>query len=212
MPMSSEGSFTRVVGMSNAPTPAKGHRVFALAWLMARAFSTNRFLAIVAYPLSLLILVPYAFRRQLYETRDRTAMVVFGPYSPLKDSLIIVAVLAPLLLIWVSVVGYLPRPVPEAVLISSAAVFASGVIIIGNGSMGLPVGLETPKGSRYQVAALAQRPGTRLSGIQMTLRLRDALPTGSVLVGVATSDQRLRQYQGLGFTKGNARRVYWVAP
>lgn len=198
--------------MSQTPAPAGRRRVFALAWLMARAFSGNRLSAVLAYPVSLLILIPYAFRRHLYETRDRTGMVVCGPYSLVKDFLILAEALAPLLVAWVSVVRHLPQLVPEVVLIIAVIIFASGAMLLGGGSTGLPVGPETPKGTRYQVAALAQRPGTRLSGIQLTLRLRDSLPTGSVLVGTATDDERLRQYQGLGFTEGNARRVYWIAP
>lgn len=200
------------MGSTPEMAPAPMLRVFSLAWLMARAFASNRVLAVVAYPMSLMSLVPYAVRRQLYETRDRDAMVVFGPYSLIKDAVVLFAVLIPFFVAWGSVMGYLPRLVPQVVVLVVAVVILAGVIILGGGSMGLPVGRETPKGERYQVAGLAQRPGTRFSGIQLAMRLSETLAPGSVLVASAASDRLVQQYQGLGFQRGKAHRVYWVAP
>lgn len=124
---------------------------------MAGAFSKNRLLAVLAYPTALLSLTPYAFRRQLYEAKDGNGMVVFGPYIPLKDVLIMAATMAGLFLAWMSLMHYLPQPIPEALLSIVAIAFLAGIVILGNGSLGLPVGAETPRGNRVQVSALIRK-------------------------------------------------------
>lgn len=191
------------------PEPAAWHRIFALTWLMCRAFARNRMMAMLAYPLGFLILIPYAVRGHLYETKDRHGMVVFGPYSMRKDAAILIAVLLPLYVLayWSQIVW---NPVIVLlVLIALVMVLVAGLLVFGSTSMGVPVGRETPKGDRYQIAALAQRPGTRLSALQLGLQLRDSLPAGAVLVAAADNDRLLRGYTRLGFTHGSGRRVYW---
>lgn len=48
------------------PKPAGPHRIFPLAWLMARAFTKNKKSAVVAYPVSLLCVIPYGLVGGLY--------------------------------------------------------------------------------------------------------------------------------------------------
>lgn len=178
---------------------------------MCRAFASNRFLAVLAYPLGLLILIPYAVRRQLFETDDRNGMVVFGPFSMVKDAVILAVVMSPLIVVnvWAPIAwGPLSGLV---VLLVVTGFLLVGFLVLGSSSMGVPVGRETPKGDRYQIAALAQRPGTRLSAMQLALRLRDSLPVGAVLVAVADNDRLLESYVRLGFSRGRGRRVYWRA-
>ena len=177
--------------------------MFPLTWLMCRAFAPNRFLAVLALPLGLLILIPYAVRRQLFETADHNGMVVFGPLSLVKDTVILAAVMSPLLVInaWAPIAwGPLSGLI---VLLILTGLLLVGFLVLGSSSMGVPVGGETPKGDRYQVAALAQRPGTRLSAMQLALRLRDSLPVGAVLVAVADSDRLLEGYVALRSSGGD---------
>ena len=167
------------------PRPAPPRRFFALAWLMCRAFAPNRLLAVLAYPLGLLMLVPYAVRRQLYGTSDRNGLVVFGPFSLVKDALIIAAVMAPFFVLfsWASdfwgLIGGL------VFLVALTSILLAGLFAFGSSSMGVPVGRETPKGDRYQIAALAQRPGTRLSAIQLALQLWRRIRDWASLTAVA---------------------------
>ena len=97
------------------------------------------------------------------------------------------------------------------VLLVLTGFLLAGFLVLGSSSMGVPAGRETPRGDRYQIAALAQRPGTRLSAIQLALQLRDSLPTGAMLVAVADNDRLLEGYVRLGFTRGRGRRVHWIA-
>lgn len=178
---------------------------------MCRAFAPNRLLAVLAYPLGLLILIPYAVRRQLFETADRNGMVVFGRFSMVKDTVILAVVMSPLLVLnaWAPIAW---SPLSGlVVLLVVTGLLLVGFLVLGSSSMGVPVGRETPKGDRYQIAALAQRPGTRLSAMQLALRLRDSLPVGAVLVAVADNDRLLESYLRLGFTRGRGRRVHWIA-
>lgn len=191
------------------PAPAPRHRFFALAWLMCCAFAPNRFLAVLSYPLALLILVPYAARRHIYEASDRNGMVVFGSFSMVKDTLIIAAVMVALFVLFSWASGFW-GPVGSLVfLMALTSILLAGLFAFGSSSMGVPVGRETPRGYRYQVAALAQRPGTRLSALQLALQLRDSLPPGAVLVAVADNDRLLEGYTRLGFIPGGGRRVFW---
>lgn len=191
------------------PRPAPPRRFFAITWLMCRAFAPNRLLAVLAYPLGLLILVPYAARRHLYESADRNGLVVFGPFSLIKDTLIIAAVMAPFFVLFSWASGIWGPTGSLVFLVALTSILLAGLFAFGSSSMGVPVGRETPKGDRYQIAALAQRPGTRLSALQLALQLRDSLPPGAVLVAVADNDRLLEAYTRLGFTHGGGRRVFW---
>lgn len=185
--------------------------MFALTWLMCLAFAPNRFLAALACPLGLLILTPYAVRRQFFETADRHGMVVFGPFSMVKDSVILAVAMSPVFVVnvWAPITW---GPISGlVVLLVLTGFLLAGLVVLGSSSTGIPVGRETPRGDRYQIAALAQRPGTRISAIQLALRLRNSLPVGAVLVAVAHSDRLLEGYVRLGFTRGAGRRVYWRA-
>ena len=185
--------------------------MFALTWLMCLAFAPNRFLAALACPLGLLILIPYAVRRQLFETDDRHGMVVFGPFSMVKDAVILAVVMSPLIVVnALAPIAWGPLSGLVGLLVLTGFLLV-GFLVLGSSSMGVPVGRETPKGDRYQIAALAQRPGTRLSAVQLALRLRDSLPVGAVLVSVADNDRLLESYVRLGFSRGRGRRVYWRA-
>lgn len=72
-------------------------------------------------------------------------------------------------------------------------------------------GPETPEGQRWEIAGLAQLPGTRLTGIQLALRALDTAPlAGSVVVATANSADLYRQYQAFGFTDGPEHHVHRV--
>src|SRR5699024_6432685 len=80
----------------------------------------------------------------------------------------------------------------------------------GEGSL-RPWGPETPPGPRWEIAGLAQLPGTRLTAIQLAIAAMDRIPpAGAVLVATAGSDKLLRQYRAYGFTTGPKHRVHKV--
>ncbi|GAA1119108.1 hypothetical protein GCM10009650_24310 [Nesterenkonia jeotgali] len=168
-------------------------------------------MAYLSVPVAVLILLPYAIRRQVYESADGNGMVIFGPYRLGRDFAILAAILLPVLTLyfWVMVTfGPTHASVLWAVVMGLLGIGLAG---IGRGSMGMPTGSETPEGDRWQIAGLAQRPGTRLSALPLALRLRDSAPAGTVVVAVAQNERLLAGYKRLGFTGGKDRRVYWLS-
>lgn len=198
--------------MSQAPRPAGLSRVFSIAWLMSLAFTKGRVRAGLAYPLCLFIGTIYAPRGQVYESPDGNGMVIFGPYR-----LWVELVAGALIFVAAMLVGFLLIPVLGPATMGVVSVVCSlalglGIAQMGSGAMAAtPVGSETPKGDRWQAAALAQRPGTRFSALLLTKQLMDSLPTGAIVVAAAADDRLLRAYQQFGFTAGKSKRVYRVA-
>ncbi|GAA1119167.1 hypothetical protein GCM10009650_24380 [Nesterenkonia jeotgali] len=72
---------------------------------MSLAFAPNRVMAYLSVPVAMMILLPYAIRRQVYESTDGNGMVIFGPYRLGKDMAILVVLLLPALVLyfWVMV-------------------------------------------------------------------------------------------------------------
>lgn len=199
--------------MSPAPPPAKLSRVFRLGWLMSRAFTKGPRRAVIAYPLCLLIVTVYAPRGQVYESSDTHGMVIFGRYRLWAE-----LGAAALVLLAGVVIGLSMIPVLGPITVGILAWTFSLLILLGNAQMRsgstavTPVGAETPKGDRWQVAALAQRPGTHLSALLLTRELMDSLPTGAIAVAAAADERLLRAYEQFGFIVGKSKRVYRIAP
>lgn len=123
-------------------------------------------------------------------------LIVFGAYFAAAAALMNIA-------------GWLALTLPAATV-----VFMIGLLFLlprGGGSL-FPWGPETPDGQRWEIAGLAQLPGTRLTGIQLALRALDTVPPpGSVIVATANSEDPYRQYQAFGFTGGPKHRVHRIA-
>lgn len=200
-----------VVWMTSSPSPATLVRVPALAWLMSQAFASNRIMAYLSVPVAVLILLPYALRRQVYESADGNGMVIFGPYRLGRDVAILAALLLPALGLYLWVLVSLGPGYASVLWAVVMGLLGIGLAGIGRGSMVMPTGPETPEGDRWQIAGLAQRPGTRLSALPLALRLRDSAPVGTVVVAVAQNDRLLEGYKRLGFTEGKERRIFWEA-
>lgn len=195
------------------PRPAPLARVVSLSWLMARAFTKHRFGATLALPLCLLTLVTYVPRRQVFESPDRNGMVIFWPFKLWVEILCAALIFGggmTLLVSLIPVVG----PLPVAVgAFAFSVLIAVGATQMGSGAMTLsPVGPETPKGQRWQVAALAQRPGTSMPALLLARELISTLPTGTVAVAAAADDKLLTAYERFGFNAGKSRRVYRLVP
>ncbi|GAA1975478.1 hypothetical protein GCM10009718_09450 [Isoptericola halotolerans] len=160
-------------------------------------------------------LAPSALTRSVYSSPDGDGMVVLARWRPALEIALAVLVLVP----FAALFGFLGSLVfPDggvlAVVLSAYApvvwVLVGGAVISVSGSaVGVsPVGDETPRGRRWQLAALAQRPGTRLSAVLLARRLVEDLPAGDVVVAAAGDDALLDAYVRAGFTPGEGRRVY----
>lgn len=149
--------------MSSTPALASLTHLPALAWLTSQAFAPNRIMAYLSVPVAVLILLPYAIRRQVYESADGKGMVIFGPYRLARDVAILAVLLLPVLALYFwALVTF--GPTHASVLWAvGMGLLSIGLAGIGRGSMVMPTGSETPEGDRWQIAGLAQRPGTRLS-------------------------------------------------
>lgn len=196
--------------------PRPSYRIDRAAWIMARAFTPHIVLASLALPWTLLSVIPGTLRRGLYLDPTRTGMVMLYRSNPVLD----VLVLFPIMLIvfgayfaaasaLTNIAGWLALSLPAATV-----VFMIGLLFLlprGGGSL-FPWGPETPDGPRWEIAGLAQLPGTRLTGIQLALRALDTIPPeGSVIVATANSEDLYRQYQAFGFTGGPKHRVHRIA-
>ncbi|MCT1436229.1 hypothetical protein [Brachybacterium paraconglomeratum] len=196
--------------------PLPSYRIFRAAWIMARAFTPHIVLTLLALPWTLLSVIPGTLRRGLYLDPTRTGMVMLYRSNPVLD----VLVLFPIMLITfgayfaaatalVNIAGWLALALPVA-----TGMFMIGLLFLlprGGGSL-FPWGPETPDGPRWEIAGLAQLPGTRLTGIQLALRALDTVPpAGSVIVATANSEDLYRQYQAFGFTGGPKHRVHRIA-
>lgn len=198
--------------MSPRPAPAPLRRAFALAWLMSQAFTKHQPGAILAYPVCLLTVGIYLPRRQVYETGDGTGMVIFGRFRIRNEvgaaGLLCLAVLAAVALLGVTV-G--PWGISLANLVWLP--FALGLTQLNQGALSMtPVGPETPTGDRWQIAALAQRPDTRLTALLLARKLLGSLPSETIVVAAAADDRLRAAYERCGFARGKAKRVYFTVP
>lgn len=199
-------------------TPRPSFRIDRAAWIMARAFTPHLALAPLALPWTLLSVIPGTLRRGLYLDPSRTGMVMLYRSNPVLDVLVLVPVMIGLFAVYFAgVPALLGLIVPaEWTVLAFGGVttlFMIGLLFLlprGGGSL-FPWGPETPTGQRWEVAGLAQLPGTRLTGIQLALRaLGTVPPAGAVVVATANSADLYRQYQAFGFTGGPKHRVHRV--
>ncbi|GAA3663375.1 hypothetical protein [Microbacterium marinilacus] len=195
------------------PKPIPVRRLFAVSWVMSRAFTSNRFLAVLAFPTAVLSLVPYVARRTVYESPDRNGMVIFARHNLPLDIVLALPIAAGMGI--VTVIVLLLGPTLGGFY--WAVVF---VVVVGLGcgagqfisaaSLTSAVGKETPPGDRWAVMALSQRPGTRLSALLLTRALIKNLPPGAVVVATAGSPELAHGYQRLGLTPGHGARLHRV--
>lgn len=197
-------------------SPSPSFRWWRGAWIMARAFAPNMALALLALPWTLLMVLPGMLRKGLFIDRTGTGMVMLYRSRMLLDTLIlippvlVVAIITPVVVMTVLPASWGPY-VFGAGLLALIAGFVP--LLPRRGGSVSPWGPETPKGERWEIAGLAQLPGTRLTAIQLALRALDTIPpAGAVVVAAANSDRLFDQYQRFGFTSGKKRRVYRIIP
>lgn len=180
-------------------------------------------------PTALLTVLPFVFRRAVYQSDDKNGVVFFGPHRPIVDAalaLILAVALLPIFsAFFFAFIGLLSL-VTDLLLDASMAIALGGVLMLligaaGFGAYGMMAflqgssfqgvtGPETPKGDRYMVASLAQHPGTGRSALLLTRALIRALPPGKILVTRAGSEKLARDYERLGFVRGSGFRVYMI--
>ena len=206
--------------MTDAAKPASLRRLAAISVLMASAFTSSRAAAVIATPASFVSLLPYIARGALWESADRDGMVVFGRYRPALDVLLSVAVVLLGFGIGIAALvlgAFVAGPtgllvVLLLVLLVFGTIGAGALLLLTGSSLTGSVGRETPRGRRWTLMGLAQRPGTRLSALLLARQLLDEVPAGGVVVAVAGSPELAAGYTRLGFTRGSGLRVHLVAP
>lgn len=201
--------------MNRTPRQARPHRIFALSWLLARGFTQDRIGAIFAYPACLVFLIPGIFMGRIFESSDTHGMVLFWHHRRSKGliatAVLVVAVLWGLLFWWF-------RSSPDAVFLLYWVFLILLLVwprIIGIHHLNnRATGAETPKGERWQLGGVVQRPGTRISAVLLAWELMDRIGPGGTVVAVAPDKKWFKALQRFGFTPGHALRVYMrmVAP
>lgn len=192
-------------------------RVPQMAWLMSQAYARSRPLAVLAWVTAFGSLVPYAVRGGLYWSWDRDGMVVIAPWRPWLDtilSVVTLVVIAAPIGIAGAIISDLTGMPGQILIVAIAVVIGSGAAVLSSGELsGFPIGAETPPGERWQVAALAQRPGTRNSALALTREVINiTLPPGSVVTAVARNEKLRESYIRLGFHAGKKGRLWLIKP
>lgn len=189
------------------------------AWILARAGAPGIIGAVLAYGWAVLMLLPAAVRGGLYMDEKRSGIVIIQRSRLLLDVLIQLVAVLPLIPLVGLLFGLGLQLVPHAPLAFPAYVLAWLLVtFIGYalmmpepGGALLPFGPETPPGDRWEISALAQLPGTRLTAVQLTHQvIETVVPPGAVLVAMTYRRHQLGQYVRAGFTAGKRRRVYRV--
>ena len=197
--------------------PAPATRAPALAWLTAHAHTRNRFLAVLAYPVAFVVVLMSVARRGVYQSDHRNGMVILARWRPALEGLLLVGImlLDGMVLCLISGLLWLvdPRLGPAVLAVAGVWIGAGAVTLAQGQQAATPISTQTPTtGERWQVAALAQRPGTRLSALLPTRQLiADVVPPGDVLVAAAGTEQLEQAYMRAGFTPVGRRRLYRVA-
>lgn len=197
-----------------ANAPVNSYRMLRAAWIMARAFTPNRFLAIIGVPWTIMSVLPKTLRGGLYLDETRTGTVMFARLNSVFDFLIsgtyaflygifqagVAAGLAAV------VGGQLGVAVQMAwIALAFGAVF---FLTPKRGAAMTSFGPESPQGERWEVTGLAQLPGTSLTAVQLALRLIDTPAKGAIVGAVADTPELEQAYRRLGFTAGDRRRVH----
>jgi hypothetical protein len=207
----------KVAGMDDQ-RPRPSRRAFRAAWIMARAFTPHRAWAVLAFPWTVLAVLPATVRGGLFLDATRTGMVLLTPYNLALDLLVLLPLMLPIAGIAGIAVGALltagsfnalPVLFALAVLVGIVALAGLWFLLPKRGTSTMPTGPETPLGRRWEIAGLAQLPGTRLTAVQTARRvLATVPPPGAVVVGTANTPALFEQYQRFGFTGGPQRRVH----
>lgn len=187
------------------------------AWIMARAFTPHALFAPLALPWTLLSVIAGALRRGLFLDRTRTGMVLLYRSDPLLDVLLVLPIMGVIFGISLTVPVLLFLLFPGlwtllTILGVPVVLFLGAVFLLPRGGGAVsPFGAETPAGPRWELAGLAQLPGTRLTGIQLARRVVSQVPPAGAVVGATAGTHALyRQYLRHGFHPGAKHRVYKV--
>ncbi len=198
--------------------PHPSRRAVRAAWIMARAFTPHRVIALLALPWALLAVLPATIRGGLFLDATRTGMVLLAPINLFLDLFVLILVAGTFTAVIASgavLIAAALNAVP-ALLVVTAVLMIAGMtgalsLLPRRGGSALPFGPETPTGPRWEMAGLAQLPGTRLTAVQLARQVLTTVPpAGTVIVATANTPAQFQQYQRFGFTGSDKRRVHLV--
>jgi hypothetical protein len=185
---------------------------------MARVFTPHQLWALLALPWALMAVLPATIRGGLFLDATRTGMVLLLPMNLALDLLMVLPItgtLAAVVTFGALLTATSSNAVP-ALLVLTALLMIAGLagalfLLPKRGASTLPFGPETPAGPRWELAGLAQLPGSRLTATQTARRVLATIPpAGAVIVATANTPAQFQQYQRFGFTGGDKRRVYRI--
>lgn len=201
----------------NDRRPRPSRRILRAGWIMARAFTPHPVIAVLALPWTMLAALPGAISGGLFLDPTRTGMVLLAPVNVTRDLLLLLPVLlcSPVITIAALLVADSLNALPVLFVVVGVLVVATCVgvafLLPKRGTSWVPFGPETPPGPRWEIAALAQLPGTRFTAVQLAQRaLATVPPAGAVVVATANTPALFEQYQRFGFTGGPQRRVHHI--
>ena len=197
--------------------PRPSRRAFRAAWIMTRAFTPRWTVALLALPWALLAVLPGTLRGGLYLDATRTGMVLLQPINVALDLLVVLPLMLPVAgvtfaaLLIADSLNALPVLLVLVGLLVGATLAGALFLLPRRGASAVPTGPETPPSPRWELAGLAQLPGTRLTAVQTARRvLATVPPAGAVVVATANTPEQFEQYQRFGFTGGPHRRVHRI--
>lgn len=138
------------------PRPAGMHRLLPLAWLVAQAFTSNRFEAAISTPWTAALLAPGLVRRTVYESKDHDGTVTIARRNPVLDVLLITV----FTLVVLASLVYGSAAAGDWFAVVEIVLLLTGLWPMRHYTHSTrPTGPETPPGTRYTISTLAQRPG-----------------------------------------------------
>lgn len=181
------------------------------AWVAAAAFTKpSHTRAVLAFPLMLWTFTLAALQGGVCLSPDRNGTVLIYRHRLWLNVLItVLLVTVPAMTLAVLAVAT-NSPALLNLITVGLWVFLAGVVV-GVLAVGpnravftFSAGSGTPRGRRWLITAVAQRPGTTMSATQTALRRIRELPSGDVLVVIAGNQALAARYQRLGFQPDTA--------
>ncbi|MGQ4510692.1 hypothetical protein ACUH9X_08145 [Dermabacteraceae bacterium P13147] len=182
---------------------------------MARAFTPVRAVAVLAYPLIACALLPIFLRKGLFIDETRTGIVTACRRRHALDIAIAVPVVVVVFLAgWLILRLVLTDSRAFYVLLAACVLmwFAAATTFSSRQKVGKQKVPELRGRECWEIANLAQMPGTRLTALLLAREVISTIPPDAVIVTTPRSERLRDFYARFGFKPGPGRQMHMIAP
>ena len=185
------------------------------AWIMARAFTPSHAIAVLAYPLVVCALIPIFLRKGLFIDGTRTGIVTACRRRHALDIAIAVPVVVVVFLAgWLILRLILTDSGAFYVLLAACVLmwFAAATTFSSRQKVGKQKVPELRGKELWEIANLAQMPGTKETALLLAREVISTIPPGTVIVTTPRSERLRKAYDHFGFEPGPGRQMHMIAP